>query len=224
MKQIEVITPILFILITIFCIGWVYLASNKNNKILGLTLFITLAQALLAWIGFYEQTNRIPPRPFLILLPNVIIFIYLLGSANGRKWLDGIETKYLMPIHIIRIPVEIGLYFLWLLEMVPIEMTFEGLNYDILSGISALILFLFGVTKQTYKISKTILIWNILCLFLVLTIVTIAVLSLPIPLQVFGLNQPNIAVSQFPFIWLPTVIVPMVILSHVVAIKRYFNN
>jgi hypothetical protein len=224
MKSIEVITPILFILITFFCIGWIYKASNKSIKILGLTLFITITQALLAWSGFYEQTNSTPPRPILILLPNLAIFIYLLGSPSGRKWLDTIETKHLLPIHVVRIPVEIGLYLLFIQKMVPKEMTFEGLNFDILSGISALGIIIFGAKKQSSSIGKPMVIWNIICLFLVLTIVSIAVLSLPTPFQQFGLNQPNIAVSQFPFIWLPTVIVPLVILSHVVAIKRYFNN
>lgn len=97
-------------------------------------------------------------------------------------------------------------------------MTFEGRNFDILSGISAPFIYYFGFIK--YKLSNKILLaWNILCLGLLINIVTNAVLSLPYPFQQFAFSQPNIAILYFPFIWLPAVIVPIVLLSHLASIR-----
>ncbi|HVF96549.1 MAG TPA: hypothetical protein VM871_04480, partial [Flavisolibacter sp.] len=36
----------------------------------------------------------------------------------------------------------------------------------------------------------------------------------------FAFDQPNIAVLYFPFIWLPSFIVPVVLLSHLVCIRQ----
>lgn len=92
-------------------------------------------------------------------------------------------------------------------------MTFEGRNFDILSGLTAPIIFYFGfVTKQLDR--KVILIWNFICLALLINIVVVAILSAPFPFQQFAFDQPNIAVLYFPFNWLPSCVVPLVLLSH----------
>jgi hypothetical protein len=48
--------------------------------------------------------------------------------------------------------------------------------------------------------------------------------SLPhFPFQQFAFDQPNIAVLYFPFIWLPSCVVPLVLLSHLAAIRQLSN-
>jgi hypothetical protein len=37
-------------------------------------------------------------------------------------------------------------------------------------------------------------------------------------------EQPNRAVLFFPFAWLPTVVVPLVLLAHLVTIKRLIKE
>jgi hypothetical protein len=66
---------------------------------------------------------------------------------------------------------------------------------------------------------KALLVWNLICLGLLINIVTIAVITAPFPFQQLAFDQPNIAVLYFPFIWLPACIVPLVLLSHLVCIK-----
>jgi hypothetical protein len=51
-------------------------------------------------------------------------------------------------------------------------------------------------------------------------IVTIAILSAPLPFQQMGFDQPNVGVFLFPFIWLPALIVPLVLFSHLVCIYQ----
>ena len=118
-----------------------------------------------------------------------------------------------------RIFVEIILLWLFLYKYIPKLMTFEGRNFDMLSGLSAPLIAYFGFTKN--RLSKRFMLgWNVICLLLLLNIVVNAIFSVPFPFQQFGFDQPNVAVLYFPFVWLPCFIVPVVLFSHLVAIRR----
>jgi hypothetical protein len=98
-------------------------------------------------------------------------------------------------------------------------MTFEGRNFDIIAGISAPIIAYFGLTKTKLN-KKTILLWNFICLGLLANIVVNALFSAPSPIQKFAFDQPNIAILNFPFSWLPTFIVPIVLFGHLISIRQ----
>ncbi|HPI54806.1 MAG TPA: hypothetical protein PLU10_08945 [Chitinophagaceae bacterium] len=44
--------------------------------------------------------------------------------------------------------------------------------------------------------------------------------SVPSPLQKLAFDQPNIALLYFPFSWLVSLIVALVLLGHLVSIRR----
>jgi hypothetical protein len=140
---------------------------------------------------------------------------------KGRKWTKSLDFKTLTLVHVVRIPVELVLYWLFLHKAVPELMTFSGRNFDILAGITAPFVYYFGFLKNMIH-RKGILLWNIICLLLLLNIVVNAILSAPTPFQQFAFGQPNIAILHFPYIWLPTVVVPIVLFSHLVAIRKSF--
>jgi hypothetical protein len=126
-------------------------------------------------------------------------------------------------LHIVRAPVELVLFWLFVYKAVPKLMTFEGRNFDVLSGLTAPLIYYFGFIKQ-YIGKKGILLWNFICLALLMNIVVNAILAAPFPIQQFGFDQPNIAVLYFPYIWLPCCIVPLVLLSHLATIKKLLNG
>jgi len=49
-------------------------------------------------------------------------------------------------------------------------------------------------------------------------------LSLPSPIQKFGIEQPNVAVAYAPFIWLPAIVVPIVLFSHLAALWKLYRG
>ncbi|MBK9635957.1 MAG: hypothetical protein IPO64_16130 [Bacteroidetes bacterium] len=103
-------------------------------------------------------------------------------------------------------------------------MTFKGWNFDILMGISAVFLLLYLLLTKRKLSRAFILIWNLLGLLLLVNIVIIGILSAPLPIQQLAFDQPNIAVLQFPFIFLPALLVPLVFLSHILTIKKFKNQ
>ena len=225
--DIPIYISVIFIFTTILTIALFYrtcarVSPTIANKILiGLGAWISL-QGILAASDFYLKTDTMPPRFALAVVPGFLTIIYFLVTKKGQNFIDRMPLKDLTVIHICRVPVEIVLFWLFLNEQIPRSMTFEGRNFDILSGLTALPLawFVFKNSETKWTVN---LIWNFVCLLLVLNVVAIGILSAPTPFQQFAFNQPNIGMLKFPFVWLPSVIVPIVIFSHLVAIRQLLN-
>jgi hypothetical protein len=187
---------------------------------IGLTIWLTI-QAVLTLKNIYNSdTNTFPPKIILTgILPTILTFFLLFATSKGRQFIDSLPLKNLTYINIVRIPVEIVLFWLFINKAIPELMTFEGRNFDIIAGISAPIIAYFGLTKT--KLSRqTILLWNFICLGLLVNIVINALFSTPSPIQKFAFDQPNIAILNFPFSWLPTFIVPIVLFGHLTSIRQ----
>jgi len=215
--------PLLFILTTALA-GWIFLQANKNLKAVSVIIIAwMILQTLLARSGFYFQTTGMPPRLMFAILPPLLLIIASFALPAGRRYLDTLDPRMLTWLHVVRIPVEITLYLLMIHNLVPMLMTFEGRNFDIFSGLTAPFIAYFGYTKQ--KLPKIVLlVWNFVCLFLLATVVYYGVLSAPTPFQKYSFNQPNMAVLLFPFVWLPSFIVPLVLFSHLVCIRSLLRG
>ena len=102
-------------------------------------------------------------------------------------------------------------------------MTFEGINFDILSGITAPFIAYLGYHRKV--LSKTVLlIWNLICLGLLVNIAFHGILSVPSPFQRFGFEQPNIGLTYFPYVFLPGLIVPTVLFAHLSSIRQLLKS
>jgi hypothetical protein len=214
---------ILFILTTLLTFLFLYKATIYSKSVIVITLLWLMLQSIISLTGFYKVTNVMPPRFLLLLMPPVAFIVIMFLTQRGRRAIDGFNVKLLTLLHVVRIPVEIGLYLLFLHKTVPQIMTFEGRNFDILCGLTAPVVFYFGYIKKALG-TKTMITWNIICLLLLINIVVTALLSAPFPSQKFGFDQPNVALFYFPFVWLPCFIVPAVLFAHLVALRRLIKG
>lgn len=222
MENLPQFISIVFGLTTILTVGLFYKATNNSKATLLIILSWLVLQTLIGLSGFYNVTDTIPPRFLLLVFPPILLIIGLFITSKGRQYIDSLDTKTLTILHSVRIPVEIVLFWLFVNKTVPELMTFEGRNFDILSGLTSPLIFYFGYIKKQLN-RKIILTWNFICLGLLINIVANAVLSAPFPFQKFAFDQPNIAVLYFPFNWLPSCVVPLVLLSHLATIKQLLN-
>lgn len=212
-----------FILTTLLTIFIFFHAVGYSKSAIGIIITWALAQGIVSYSGFYLNTNTIPPRFALLVIPPLILIIGLFATTSGRNFIYRLDLKMLTWLHVVRIPVELVLLWLFQNGQVPELMTFEGRNFDIFSGLTAPIVAYFGFVKKSLS-RKVILIWNIICLLLLFNIVGTAVLSAPFPFQQFAFDQPNVGVFYFPFAWLPGVVVPLVLFAHLAAIRRLCNS
>jgi hypothetical protein len=200
-----------------------YKATNFSKSFFATAIIWLLLQSIISISGFYKIANTIPPRFGLLIIPPLILTIIRFNTIKGKQFIDNLNLKTLTIFHIVRIPVELVLYWLFVHKAIPEIMTFEGRNFDILSGLSAPFIYYFGFVKMSLG-KNVLLLWNFICLALLLNIVFNALLSLPSTFQQFGFDQPNIAILQFPFVLLPSVIVPLVLFAHLASIRQLLNN
>lgn len=201
-----------FVIITLLALVGLYLGSNK--KVTSIFMGWTILSGVLSYSGFWQETSTFPPRFIFIILPTIVLVFFCYKITKS----ENLNMKWLIAIHILRIPVELILFKLFLLGQIPELMTFNGWNWDIVSGISAIpILILFAQKKLNNYVFIT---WNWIAIFLLFVIIVSAVLSAPSPFQQFAFEQPNVGLLQFPFTWLPAVVVPIVLLSHLLMLKN----
>ncbi len=221
--------PSLFILAIIFTYSFLIIAVHKNNStkttiiVSGIILIWLTIQYILAKNNFYLVTNTFPPRFALLILPPLLMILALFISGRGRRFIDSLPISTLTLLHVVRILVEIILFRLFVYRCVPILMTFEGRNFDILAGLSAPFIFYFGYINKSLS-RGFLLAWNSITLLLLFNIVVIAIFSTPSPFQKLAFLQPNIAILYFPFNWLPSFIVPTVLFAHLVSFRRLMRS
>lgn len=210
---------ILFVGTTALTVWLFYRATNYNRSVLAVLAGWAALQLVAAFAGFYQRTDTIPPRLALLIGPPILLIISLFSAKRGRQFIDSLRLYQLTLLHTIRIIVEIILFMLFISKAIPEVMTFEGRNFDILAGLTAPFVYYFAFVRRQLS-RRALLFWNLLCLGLLTNIVVTALLSAPTPFQRLAFDQPNIAIQYFPFVWLPSVVVPIVLFSHLTAIRR----
>lgn len=126
-----------------------------------------------------------------------------------------LSLRSLTQLQVFRVFVEVLLWLLFVQSLLPKQMTFEGRNWDILSGLTAFLAARFLLTSKRWMIA-----WNLLGLGLLINIVTIAILSMPTPIRVFNNEPANTIVTQFPFVFLPTFLVPLAYILHLMSLRK----
>jgi hypothetical protein len=222
MKNLFAFTQFGFIVLTVICYAlllvWLNQAlresdftEKKKRNIFRGTLaglvFWLIVTAILAAAGILSDFSSLPPRFFMVLIVPLIVIILIARTDSLKEILRHVAPEKLIYLQSFRIFVEILLWMLYLEQKLPIQMTFEGRNFDVLAGLTAVVVAFLLQRKIIGK--RFIYVWNIFSLILLTNIVTIAILSTPVPFRVF-MNEPaNTIVTTFPFVWLPALLVPM---------------
>ncbi len=224
-------TFILTVLIMlIFILYYSYRSLKKLNKptysfyiVTGVLMAWLVLQAVLANSGFFDAPKSMPPRLIFAFGPILFFLLLLFFVPGSYKVMKEIPVSALTYIHTIRIPVEMVLWWLYLEKGIPELMTFQGRNPDILMGITAPVIGYLCFTKNVLS-RKIALAWTFISLLFVLNIVIHAILSFRSPIQMFAFDQPNVALTTVPFIWLPCFLAPVIVFFHFLAIRRLLSK
>ena len=204
-----------FFLLSLISLLIFYFGTGKDRRLILPLSAWALALGVLAYLRVFEHTTSTPP-PMLVLFVVILLVAYLLYK---RIDITRINPVVLISIHIFRIPVELMLYELFEAGEIPELMTFAGWNYDIVVGATALLLVLYWLLVRPPS-TKLLQLWNVFGLIMLGIIVTLAILSAPLPLQQLAFDQPNTAVLRFPFTLLPGIVVLLVFVAHLLELKR----
>jgi hypothetical protein len=159
----------------------------------------------------------------LAVFPLVLaIAVGLALSPVGKRIALGLPMAALVGYQGFRVLVELLLHRAYTEGLMPVQMSYAGRNFDIVTGITALGLGVWLVTG--HRSARLVFLWNTLGVILLSNILAVALLSAPTPMRVF-MNEPaNLWVTQAPWIWLPTVMVLAAILGHVLVYRRLLSE
>jgi hypothetical protein len=219
--------PLYISLVFLAAVAYTYLITLKashNHKVVrwGSLLWLIVI-AVPALYGFFLATSTMPPRMPILLAPPLIAILIAFNTQKGKAFTDSLDIKLLTWLSLIRIPIEICLFWLFLAGHVPEVMTFEGRNWDILAGVTVPVVAYLYFNRKTLS-KKLFLAWNVIGILLLVNSIVYAILAAPSDIQQFGLERPNMAILHFPFVWLASYVAPMVLFSHFVIIRKLIRG
>ncbi|PCJ59182.1 MAG: hypothetical protein COA79_10800 [Planctomycetota bacterium] len=212
----------------IIAVYWMLLFSFRNLRqfLIMATLMITIMgiSSYVAFAGILSSFDNFPPPMMIMIIALPIMAFVFSFSKFGQDGISKISLYTLLGLQSFRLPLEIIMHEASNKNIMPDELSFSGYNFDIITGLTALIIFIFY--QFGFTISKRILwawnIWGSLCL---LAIFIIAITTSPI-VRLFG-DDPrhlNTWVLYFPYVWLPVVLVTIAISSHIIIWRKLLTN
>lgn len=168
-----------------------------------------------AAIGVIADFDRRPPPLMLLLLAVAVVSSAIALSPLGSRLALGLPLATLVAFQSFRFPLELLMHRAATEGVMPEQMSYSGRNFDILTGISAIVVAIALARGATPRLAYA---WNIAGALLLANILIVAVVSTPI-FAAFGQDRLNTWVAYPPFVWLPTVMVVCAISGHLLVWK-----
>lgn len=163
------------------------------------------------------RAMELRPPPFLFFLLAILgLSLWLALGPLGRQLSTGVPLYLLVAVQSFRLPLELAMHELSNRGIMPIQMSYSGRNFDILTGATAILLAI--AIKKGLAAKPIILAWNIMGLALLINVVTVAILSTPI-FRYFGNDRLNVFVTYPPYVWLPAVMVLAALSGHILLFR-----
>jgi hypothetical protein len=160
--------------------------------------------------------------PAAILIPIVLFLLVYAASTRVREGVLGIDTRLLVLVHTWRM---VGLGFLMLLafDLLPAVFAIPAGIGDATAAIWALVVGI-GLYGGLRISRRHLLAWNSFGIADFITAVTIGSLSRYGLLEDFAGDVTTFAMGQFPMVLIPTFIVPLLAITHLIVFLQVKNG
>jgi hypothetical protein len=173
-----------------------------------------LITAIMAATGVLRRFDATPPPFAGLALAVGILGVVVPLSPVGALLVRGLPLWFLVGFQIFRFPLELLMHRAYVEGVMPVQMSYSGRNYDIVTGITAGAL---GVWLAQRPVQRWVVMsWNILGFVLLANIVIIAIVSTPV-FGWFGRERLNTFVTYPPFVWLPAILVTAALMGHILV-------
>jgi hypothetical protein len=204
----------------------IYVSHRRTDVVRAVATRRALVAASLtaAWMAITYAAARVgllhmwePPTMGPVLVSMLAIGIGVAISRLGKLMAVGIPIAALVGFQGFRVIVELLLHRAYVEGLMPVQMSYAGRNFDIVSGVTAILL---GAWLASGHRSRALVAsWNVLGAALLANIVVVALLSAPTPFRVF-MNEPaNVWITRAPWVWLPAVMVLAAVLGHALVFR-----
>jgi hypothetical protein len=171
----------------------------------------------LALAGVYSAaTTRIPTIQFGIVIPILIGCLMIWRWPAVSRLIDAVPRQWVIAIQFYRVE---GVIFLVLFttHLLPGLFALPAGLGDLAVGLLAAAIGI-GATGGRQLNPRTVLRWNLLGIADLIVAVSTAFLTAPSAFQMFAFERPNELISMFPLVLIPTFLVPLAILLHIISL------
>lgn len=218
-------------LATVATVAFLILRAIATRRVLSLRIRAAVCAAILVgWIaipatlalqGMLNRYAPWPPPAMFMVMVLTAATIGLTASPVGAALSDSLGLPSLVGYQAFRIPVEWWLHRLFEDGAVPIQMTYAGRNLDVITGVTALVLALWLVVAHPPR--WVVFAWNLVGLALLINIIAVSALSTP-AVHYFLNGPPNLLLSGFPSVWLPSFLVQAALAGHVLVFRAWLRG
>jgi hypothetical protein len=202
----------LFLGLTLLFIAIFYFAIGRNKQML---IMNAIWATIIGRVSFSGVFMAYPSLFIITLMGSILLNVAIYRKVRRFQ----VNFLLLLIIQSLRIVVEFYLYKLYLEKLIPQIMTFRGFNFDIIIGVFSVLFLVVYLFRKSILKNWVFTLWNYAGIISLISVVLIGILSSPVPIQQFSFDQPNVAVLGFPYALLPTVIVPIALLSHLLMLR-----
>jgi hypothetical protein len=192
-------------------------ATVRVALLTGLVTSVWMAATwALAQSGILREWDRRPP-PFAFLVAAILVLAAVVAfGAVGTRLAQFVPLWALVAAQSFRLPLELAMHAMYERGVMPLEMSYSGRNFDVVTGASAIIVALLVAARGGGR--RLVLSWNVLGLVLLGNVVTVAILGTP-AIRYFGDDRLNVWVTYAPFVWLPAIMVLAALAGHLVIFR-----
>lgn len=193
-------------------------ARRRRTAMTGVAVAAWLSLTLLAAAsGLLRRFDLVPP-PFVgFLLAVLAVGVGVPCSRLGTLLVGGLPLSALVGAQVFRFPLEMVMHRAYAEGIMPVQMSYSGLNYDIVTGITAGLLGAWLALARAPRL--VVAAWNVVGLALLVNVVAVAILSTPL-FRWFGEDRLNTFVAYPPYVWLPAVLVTAALAGHLLVWRK----
>ena len=188
-------------------------ASLQGRYSIGATIWLFVVSAA-SYSGLLLPRGG-PPLPFVLLVVSIFaVGVLIARSTVGDRFARGLPFAVLIGFQGFRLPLELAMHRAYTEGLMPIQMSYSGRNFDIATGITAIVL---AIALQVTSVPRWLIqAWNVLGLVLLFNILGVAIVSTPM-FAYFGPERLNVWVMWMPYTLLPAVMVLAAWAGHLIV-------
>ncbi|MEZ0268322.1 MAG: hypothetical protein ACAI43_26645 [Phycisphaerae bacterium] len=213
-----------FVLIVAAVLGVVVVGVFAAHRRLGLPAgrrTATVHVGLLLWVAITSvpvatgllAAGPMPRIPLYFAAINLagVLFAF---SRTGRALAIGLPLAALVAFQAFRLPLELVLHHWAGRGVIPPTMTWTGQNFDIVTGVLALLLAPFASRSRAAAWA-----FNLIGFALLLNVMRVAMMSSPLPFAWPDVRPPLQLVLHLPYAWIGSVCVAGALAGHIVLTR-----
>lgn len=196
-------------------------ARKQALKAMLFTDIVLIVSAVVSFSGVLEY-QMFPPPAALFFLGTLAVGIGLAFSRMGKQMAFHLPLYALVGFQVFRLPLELVLHAWYEQGVLPVQMTYSGDNFDIVTGILAIVVAV-GLSMGRLD-KKAVWVFNVVGSLLLLRVASIALLSAPLPIRSYMNDPPVLLAFHAPYSWIGPICVAAALFGHIAVFRALLKK